>query len=352
MTKNLIMKSYLTKSFLLVLSLLFSFQSFSQIGSLGPILNDNDGGGNIVWCLNSDATGGDYSITPVLTIAIANLDLFLPNSHTDKDITYDYLPSNRPTMFLRYSVNGGPYERVNLSEIPFKHLKTRNGVNLYYAFVETYEINLDSQCQGNTDGGGNFPFEIHLEEYTEIEPDYGQGNIFGYAPYPACDYTAPSDIFSCNVFIPAPLCVENGDPTGEPPFYQECHNQDLTSRIGTIPYDCNCGIGEPDTYDEEGFNGNGDHRNEQARISSNFNDEFLIQPNPFINNFELSWTFNDTVENISMIDTNGRLIKFWNKNQLIDKTSLDIETGSLSKGLYFIKMKTTNSNKVIKVVKQ
>ncbi len=346
------MKKFLTRTLLFAFCSIFCVpQAISQPGNLGPILNDVDGGGPYVLCLPNNLEG---VYTPYLRVTVGNLDLFLPESEVSHSgQVYDYLPSGYSTMYLRYSVNNGPFERVDLSDVLFKRHRKRNGVYIYSALIETYPIQISNDCTYY----GSFSYEMHLQQYIgegEGGPDEEPED---YSAYPACDYTAPSDLFSCMIFIPAPYCGPVEDPE-LPPLYEECHLQDMTSKTGSIYYDCNCNAPDSEEYLPDSFiqlESNNITQEDNRRASGSLDrpdNSFLAMPNPFDQNLVLLGKDAKDVEQVSILDINGRLVYFNEINDKSDFNNLTIETKDFAKGIYFVKIKTSTSSEVIKVVKQ
>jgi hypothetical protein len=104
------------------------------------------------------------------------------------------------------------------------------------------------------------------------------------------------------------------------------------------------------------FNSNGQTVNLSTTGINNqtSNSELSVYPNPFTNATTISYqlTENSKVD-ITMSDVLGKEISLYNNpNQTAGKHELKINSGDfeLAKGMYFVKMKTDNSQKIIKVI--
>jgi len=304
------MKTFLTKNLLLAFFMFaFAGLAIGQIGTpLGSIILDDDG-------------NGDCEAFIKIKVLLANLE--------DNGNGVYTLPQGYYDMYLKYSINGQPIQYILLNEFSFN--QTINNIPVYEIEINLGYIDICEPCIGN-DG---LPIEIpYLAELTT------SGLIESTPPdieYPACNHTSEFDIFSCTVFVDVPSCSS----------ISHCNNNDFTDLSGSIEYQC-----PGEIVEDPGDEGERPRNSNNSNTSTKQDPSIEAYPNPFKENLEIRWSEADNIESISLVDTNGKLINFWQRNQLERSTSLDINSNKLSKGLYFVKVKYTDSTKVLKVVKQ
>ena len=78
------------------------------------------------------------------------------------------------------------------------------------------------------------------------------------------------------------------------------------------------------------------------------NGEFGLYPNPTSNSITI--TSNSNIEQISVLDINGRVINMITINEQKPQYSIDVE--NLTSGVYFLQLQSSTSNKTLKFVKQ
>lgn len=378
------MKIFLSKSFLTFFLVLFTIVlSFGQKKGNAPILTlgtttvDGDGGGQLI----KEHYLNGCEMTVIFKVRLSNLHAFEPeDTIIDDTILVDYFPegTNHPDMYIEYYVADGPVTRVPLIEFQLNQVD-----NIYEILIESYTVDLSNEC-----------FLLPAdEEFLSLDyaarlvtpRDDGFGNIT-YEPYPVCDYIGQGDIFAylnpaliagstssvnnisnisdikqaknrptgsstsrtgddggidCTEGLPSPWelrvycdgCIASEIPTQETPNTDEGGNEDsdLTSSGTDLPA--------------------GDFRNTITEFEQ-FSSKTFVYPNPFNNNLDIQWRGSDDLINIELYDVNGKLINSFEKNQLGNETTLSINTNTLAKGLYFLKIKSTTTTEIIKILKQ
>jgi hypothetical protein len=83
-------------------------------------------------------------------------------------------------------------------------------------------------------------------------------------------------------------------------------------------------------------------------INQNFDQDFLVFPNPATNVVTVLNKKGDVIKNIEITDLNGRVISTLNENTI----SSEINISSLTSGIYFLKVQTENGLAVTKLMKE
>ncbi len=378
------MKIFLSKSFLPFFLVIFTIVlSFGQKKGNAPILTlgtatvDGDGGGDLI--IRYDLVGCEMNV--IFRVRLSNLHAFEPEDIIiDDTLLVDYFPegTNHPDMYIEYYVADGPVERVLLTEF---QLNEDNG--LYEVLIESYTVNLLDECFLLSADEEFFTLDYAARLVTPR--DDGFGNIT-YAPYPVCDFIGQGDIFAYlnSSFITgstnAMNNISNISDIKQPKNRPTGSSTSRTGDDGGI--DCTEGLPSPwilniycdgciaselptqetPNTDEGGNEGSGltspgtdlpagDFRNTITELEQ-FSSKTFVYPNPFNNNLDIQWRGSDDLINIELYDVNGKLINSFEKNQLGNETTLSINTNTLAKGLYFLKIKSTNTTEMIKILKQ
>lgn len=303
---------------IVVLAMASTSPIVGQIGTLGAIENDSEGGGTRIPITLTNCT----AYFPV-TIYLTNLD--------GVSVNYE-IPSDRPEMYLEYSI-----EDIATGYIPLTEFSLHTQ-NIFSKNVIIGPIDFSTQCTRST---GDVPFDLSLRL---VSPRGGGG----YGNYPACNYTASDDIFSCEVFLNAGDCVDplrsddDNARTDEEPNGATCQLHKLIKKKylykGTCPSSCVYEDGPSDT-------GGG-------RSISNPNQNVSVYPNPTNGLLNIQWPADQDVEGITLYRLDGSMLKAWNKNQLEGKTTFETSVDFLSQGIYLLEVRTSDTSQVVKVVKQ
>lgn len=73
--------------------------------------------------------------------------------------------------------------------------------------------------------------------------------------------------------------------------------------------------------------------------------DYLIYPNPVVDVLNICNKKNDTINKISILNLNGKILKSQNNSESIDMSSFE-------SGLYFISIETENISVIAKIIKQ
>lgn len=318
------MKNY---SVLFLLSILCSFLPFTSI--IGQV-----GGKD-----NTDTANTSVSVPPPGIIKVGgegtdNLELdencevelplfiyaanLIPNEATEN--TKYNLPANYSELWAEVNINGQvSHYLVN----DFNFNDTINSIPVYKKQIDVYFVD-STTC----DELSLPPFEVTVNFSVRLVTPNNSG---GYTTYPICNYINSSqDAFTCQAFdyFNPPVC---------PISFGTCLSSinSLTSSSDMIRVDCGKCHNSP--------------RSESLEKEMD-NSVFQVWPNPFSDQLQFNWT-GTTPKGISLIDINGKVIQTWAPSTQGSNATLKVKMQKLSKGLYFVKVTTTDRYQTFKVIK-
>ena len=309
-------------SFFLILFLLSSITTTTaQVGTLGAIRIDGEGQIDII-----GISTGNCTPTFPIKVFLANLEI----SNEGYNI-----PATYPPMYLESSVNGSAPQRVELKNFDFEEFYQSTGTPIYSTVVHTAPEDISRQCVRDA------LIDMSIDLRLVTPNDRG-----GWDDYPACDYSASDDIFSCNVFLNAGTCYSN-DLSGEGEGLGRtddvpCDNSALVNRNYNQRVKCPECRGE--SRDQGLINPLGGIEANAQTLS--------VYPNPVSNTMTVEWTKADQPERLNLYRIDGSLIKTWTPDQFESRTILEVQTDFLDQGIYFLEAQSADNSKVIKVVKQ
>ncbi|MEM9819869.1 MAG: T9SS type A sorting domain-containing protein [Bacteroidota bacterium] len=323
------MKTFYVRQSLLMF-LLLALSPFIAIGQ-GDKNNGNTGGGNgsgndCTRCLAIDhdpGTGWLYydgcNINLRVRVTVANLN----QGEAIKDNFIYQLPSGYPLLYLEHSINGS--QGINLvNAFRFSHYAQTAGgtVPMFEQFVNI-SFDVASLCQENP-GGFNPEILLKLVTYDALN------NII---LYPVHLYSGEDDIFSCLVFVETCNYCNNSlevcPPNSGLPIYPVDEFIDCE--------ECNAGLRE-------------DNGGEYER--RDLPEQLSASPNPFRDVIDVQYQFaGDKAAQIDLMDVNGRLVYQRSIAPGDRQSRLSIDASHLANGVYYCRMTTASSQKVIRLIK-
>lgn len=252
-------------------------------------------------------------------IMVANLN---EGQDIEKNAIYD-LPDGYPLLYLEHYIDGAL--GVNLvNAFRYSHnAQTAGGlVPMFEQFVNI-PFNIQDQCGDNPNG---FMPDVLLKLIT-----YDQFN--NTILYPMHVYSAEDDIFSCLVFVETCNYCNNSlevcPPTSGLPLYT----------VDEFISCDNCNAEPRDQYEEE----------DQQQLLS---DRFTATPNPFQDVIDINYQFTgDKPAQIELLDVNGRVV-YQKSIPLADQQGfLRIDANQLVNGIYYCRMISASSQKVVRLIK-
>ncbi len=305
---------------LLVSCFLFSLSSFkiaevspNPAPELGTVIN-----GNFPILLPYELERGCEGVFS-FNVILANLDLFSPNIGTDTSGVF-YLPTGYPEMILNVNF---PSQGISINQPVttfYYSTTTSSGIEIFYSTVFV-EVDFSEDCSGNYEEVFFADWNAAIFIDNEDSPS---------TSYPICNAMGTGDIFDCAAFDYGMTCP-----------IPNCDDSVFTTYDGTLEIQCN------DCYMSSS-------RSEENSDTDYNIDNFTINPNPFQDQLEVKWESETKIpQRLELFDINGRMINAWNNLAINESMHFYINTGNLSKGLYFAKVTfDDNSSEAIKLVKQ
>ncbi len=288
--------------------------------------------------------GSNCRLTMEFEVLLSNLENFAPNPSTIIQNHVYQLPTNYPRMFIEMNVGG----TISIQEVTQFYFKEEaylastpgfagdpdisNGVygtgyytNVFSA-VFSLSINVSEICEGNGNMLFSVPVSMHLLTPDDNPFTMNNNNPANYLPYPMCEHMVPVDIFSCWAF---PDYCEIASP---------CNDGAYNATSGTISATCN-----PSYCNATSI----------SRLTQNVEpSETIITPNPFHANLNINWSNDlDQLQELEIIDLSGKRVLYQNGFSF-GSQEISLETARLEKGLYFLKLRSSQKTAVFKLVKQ
>ncbi len=309
-----------------------------------PIRSSGSGGDNdFVYFPNYD----ENCMAPVtFVIDLANL---VYSSHSDDgELAFFDLPTGYPDMYLEYSLGDGPVDRILLEDAVY--IGEENFIPMFRFTATSYPYDFSTVC-----------IEEHTPtiNYSTRIVKWIEGPVSGFVNYGACNYTSECDIFSCLTFRGIFSCESNENPL--PPDCLSIPSAPYNPNNAVPTTECaeemfirenrglvvSCAACRDDAPTDSGSGGGRDDLSDHANTKDI---NVSVQPNPFSDHISVNWSEEANIERMSLYDTSGKIISDWTKPNT--QSALRINTSNLPKGLYFLKVNTTTSSKVLKLVKQ
>jgi len=316
--------------FLSLFALALNSQDDGPVTDLGTTTNDGDGlQAPLEFCLDPD---DNFNVG--VNIVLDGLDL--AGTYPDE---YGVIPSQYPDMFVEFTVNGVVYAPVSVGN--FDPITLPSGYQAFSKIVRSPAFNFTDECEDSLIGEA-----FATVSYRLVTHD-GSG---GYTVYPACDYTAPGDLFSCDVYPKAPWCVTSSGASGTATSTGvSCSNEWFSGNFSAkLLCDCDGGAksseashgGTDYIIDERGDTNT--RANRTGRIIKAY-------PNPMQDVLQIE-TNGSTIEQVTLYNMSGELMLNQSFNDPVTE-KLTLNTATLPHGLYLVKITTTAGIEVVKVLK-
>lgn len=305
------------------------------VTDLGTTTNDGDGlQAPLDFCLDAD---DNFHVR--VNVVLDGLDLMgiSPNE-------YGVIPSHYPDMFVEFTVNGVVYTPVPVGV--FDPITLPSGYPAFSSIVRSPAFNFTDECEDSVTG--QVLVNINYRLVTQDASD-------GWKVYPACDYTAPGDLFSCQVYSKAPWCA------GTPGFSLDLPGSGTSSQTSCsdewfsgslrarLLCDCDSGGTKSSETSNSGYDYIVDGEDESDTRASGEEETIKVYPNPMQDLLQVEYGRRG-IKQIAMYNMSGELML----NQLFGATdtgNVTLNTSTLPNGLYLVKITTNEGIEVVKVLK-
>ena len=190
----------------------------------------------------------------------------------------------------------------------------------------------DNPVEPDLDKKISIPYQLQLLEIPDVAFGDGLGGPV-YGPYPICDYTSSSSMFSCEIFeTTQPYC----DPEG-------CEDSELYFFDGVLNFACE------ECIEANNFQGKKKSRyKEETGSTRSFKTSLtVISPNPFsehINVFDMKGAESKSIRVMNNI---GQIVKTVHTND----SQLSIPTHNFESGIYYVIIQNGTRIETFKILK-